>query len=573
MAGPEPPVPDPNFEPEDETELEIARADGNFRAVFLEEGAHRVRFKYTPMSVKLGLYGSFMAGVVLFLLVLYWLWGRFYRESADDHAVKRVAKNSLLPMGLQLVNRLIDFAFAMLMLRILAPEMAGRYTFAVLFIGYFDILVRFGLGTLLTREVAKDRQHGNRYLSTVTILRGLLWLTSLPLMTIVILVYAFFGQMTPDIVAAIVLFAIGMIFSNLADGFSAVFYAYEKMEYPAAISTVTTVTRVSLGALVLLMGWGFVGLAGISIAANLVSATALGLLMVRHCFRPHFEWDRKSGKWMLGTSFPLMINLMLATIFFRIDVLLLKPMKGDTVVGYYSAALKYVDGLLIIPQYFTQAIFPLMSRYAATSRDSLMRAYVLSLRLLLIVALPIAAAMPFIAEGLIMVLGGSEYLPDSMIALQIIIWFLPFSFVNSVTQYVLIAIDQQRFLTRAFLIGVVFNITANLLVIPAYSYQGAAVVTILSELVLLGPFYYAVRKHLGPLPWISLFWQPTLASAIMAGVMWLLRGLPWLLLIPVGGVVYLVVLALVGGFRQPDMDLLGRLVPVDRLKARFPGNR
>jgi O-antigen/teichoic acid export membrane protein len=573
MVGPEPAIPDPKFEPEDETELEIVRADGNFRAVFLEGGAHRVRFKYTPMSVKLGLYGSFMAGVVLFLLLLYWLWGRFYRESADDHAVKRVAKNSLLPMGLQLVNRLIDFAFAMLMLRILAPEMAGRYTFAVLFIGYFDILVRFGLGTLLTREVSKDRQHGNRYLSTVTILRGLLWLTSLPLMTVAILVYAFFGQMTPDIVAAIALFAIGMLLSNLADGFSAVFNAYEKMEYPAAISTVTTVTRVSLGVLVLLLGWGFVGLAGVSIAANLVSATLLGLLMIRHCFRPHFDWDRQTGKWMLGTSFPLMINLMLATIFFRIDVLLLKPMKGDTVVGYYSAALKYVDGLLIIPQYFTLAIFPLMSRYAATSRESLMRAYVLSLRLLLIVALPIAAAMPFIAEGLIMVLGGSEYLPDSMIALQIIIWFLPFSFVNSVTQYVLIAIDQQRFLTRAFLIGVVFNIAANLLIIPAFSYQGAAVVTILSELVLLVPFYYAVRKHLGPLPWLSLFWQPTLASAVMAGVMWLLRDIPWLLLIPVGGVVYLVVLALVGGFRQPDMELLGRLLPVDRLKARFSSNR
>jgi O-antigen/teichoic acid export membrane protein len=264
---------------------------------------------------------------------------------------------------------------------------------------------------------------------------------------------------------------------------------------------------------------------------------------------------------------------MLATIFFRIDVLLLKPMRGDTVVGYYSAALKYVDGLLIIPQYFTVAIFPLMSRYAATSRDSLMRAYVLSLRLLLIIALPIAAAMPFIAEGLIMVLGGGEYLPDSMIALQIIIWFLPFSFVNSVTQYVLIAIDQQRFLTRAFLIGVVFNIAANLMVIPTYSYQGAAVVTILSELVLLVPFYYAVRKHLGPVPWISLFWQPTVASAIMAGVMWLLRGIPWLLLIPVGGVVYLVVLALIGGFRQPDMDLLGKLLPLDRLKARFSSHR
>jgi O-antigen/teichoic acid export membrane protein len=273
---------------------------------------------------------------------------------------------------------------------------------------------------------------------------------------------------------------------------------------------------------------------------------------------------------MMGTSFPLMINLLLATIFFRIDVMLLKLLQGDTVVGYYSAALKYVDGLLIIPQYFTLAIFPLMSRYAATSRDSLMRAYVLSLRLLLIIALPIAAGMPFVAEGLILVLGGAEYLPDSMIALQIIMWFLPLSFVNSVTQYVLIAIDQQRFLTRAFIIGASFNVIANLIVIPTFSYQGAAVVTIMSELALLVPFYYAIRKHLGTLPWFSLVWQPVVASAAMAVVLWLLRGLFWPVLIPIGGIVYLIVLILVGGFRQPDMDLLGQLIPLDRLRAALP---
>ncbi len=541
--------------------------------MWLEAGAHRVRFKYTPLSFKLGLYGSFMAGVVMLLLALYWLWGRLYRESADDHAVKRVAKNSLLPIGLQLLNKAIDFVFAMLMLRILAPEMAGRYYFAVAFIGYFDILVRFGLGTLLTREVAKDRTQANRYLSIVTVLRGLLWLVSLPLMAVVIWVYFQFGAMTPSVVAAIALFALGLIFGSLADGFSSVFNAYEKMEYPAAISTVTAVTRVSLGVLALLAGLGYVGLAGVSILANLVSAVILGWLMVRHCFRPHFEWDRQAGRSMLSTSFPLMINLLLATLFFRIDMLLLQPLKGDTVVGYYGAAYAYINALIIIPSFFTLAIFPMMSRFAAQGRDSLMRAYVLSLRLLLMVALPIAAGVPFIAQGLIVLLGGGEYLPHSAIALQILIWFLPFSFVNSVTQYVLIAIDQQRFLTKAFVIGVTFNVIANLIAIPLFSYQGAAVVTILSELALLIPFYWAVRKYLGPLPWVSLVWQPALASLVMAGVMWLLRGIPWPLLIPVAGVVYLTVLALCGGFRQPDMSLLLRALPLDRLRARLSAFR
>jgi O-antigen/teichoic acid export membrane protein len=304
------------------------------------------------------------------------------------------------------------------------------------------------------------------------------------------------------------------------------------------------------------------------VVANVVSASILGTLMLRHCFRPRLVWDAGTGRWMMVESFPLMINHFLAIAFFRIDTLLLKPFHGDTAVGYYSAAYKYVEGLGVIPAYFTQAVFPLMSRYAASARDSLMRAYLLSLRLLLIVAIPIAVGTFFIADGLILVLGGAQYLPDSQIALQLIIWYAPFGFVNSVTQYVLIALDQQRFLTRAFLIGVTFNIVANLVAIPLFSYRGAAVVTVFSELALLVPFYYAIRKHLGRVPWLSLFWQPAAASALMGAVLWGVQGhVPWPVLIPIGSAVYLVALALVGGFRQRDMDLLRGLLP-----ARLRGN-
>jgi O-antigen/teichoic acid export membrane protein len=132
---------------------------------------------------------------------------------------------------------------------------------------------------------------------------------------------------------------------------------------------------------------------------------------------------------------------------------------------------------------------------------------------------------------------------------------------------VLIAIDQQRFLTKAFLIGVTFNIVANLVAIPLFGYRGAAVVTVFSEVALLIPFYYSVRQHLGRLPWVSIVWRPAAASAAMAAVMWFLRGLPWLALIPAGGLVYVAVMALIGGFRQPDMDLIFRLLPLDRLRS------
>jgi O-antigen/teichoic acid export membrane protein len=553
----------------EEIGIPIYRANGNFRAVHLSSGAHTVRFKYAPRSFQLGLFVSFIAGVVTCLLAANWLWGRFYRESDEDSVIKRVAKNSLTPMTLSLLNKGIDFAFAMLRLRILAPMGEGRYTFAIGFIGYFEILTIFGLGTLLTREVAKDRGQANRYLNNTVVLRVMLWLASLPLIGLGILLYTRFGGLTGDTATAIVLFALGLFFGNVANALSAVFNAYEKMEYPAIISTVTTVLKVSLGAGMLLLGWGFVGLAAVSVVGNLFTVAVLFALVLRHCFRPRLgtDIDLSFQRQMLDISFPLMINHLLATIFFRIDILLLKPMKGDTVVGYYGAALKYIDGLNVIPSFFTIAIFPLMSRYAASARESLLRAYILSLRLLLMLALPVAVGTPFIARELILILGGGEYLPHSMIALQLLIGFFPFSCINQVTQYVLIALDQQRFLTKAFVIGVAFNLIANLIFIPMYSYQAAAVIAILSEIALLIPFYYCVRRSLAPAPWLSIVWRPALASALMGAVMWLLRGLNVLLLIPSAAVIYLVALIAVGAFSGEEMELLKRLLPLGRWRT------
>jgi O-antigen/teichoic acid export membrane protein len=159
-----------------------------------------------------------------------------------------------------------------------------------------------------------------------------------------------------------------------------------------------------------------------------------------------------------------------------------------------------------------------------------------------------------------------------MIALQLLIWFLPFSFINQVTHYVLIAIDQQRFLTKAFLIGVTFNIVVNLFLIPRYGYRAAAITTILSEWALLIPFYYAVRKHLCHVPWISIAWRPVVASSAMGAVLWLTQDSNALILVAVAGTVYIAVLALIGGLNQPDMGLVWRVIPWDRFRAHFrPG--
>src|SRR5690606_23406446 len=136
----------------------------------------------------------------------------------------------------------------------------------------------------------------------------------------------------------------------------------------------------------------------------------------------------------------------------------------------------------IIPAFFTLALLPLMSRQAKEDRTALRRNYIFGFKSLVMVALPVAVVTTFIARALIGTLGGAEYLPDGGIALQIMIWSIPLGWINSLTQYVLIALDRQRQITFAFVAAVGFNIGANLIFLPAYSYKAAAISTIISEL-------------------------------------------------------------------------------------------
>jgi len=546
---------------DEETPLPIYRADYNFRAVALPAGRQIVRFKYTPMSFKLGLFVSFLGGILLLLAAGYWMWGRIYQEREEDHAVKRIAKNSLTPMSLSLVNKAMDTAFAMLMLRILGPTLAGRYAFAVFIIGYFAIFTNFGLSTLLMREVAKDRSQSNRYLSNTAALRMVLTVAMVPVLALFLFSWRHFFALTDDTTWAILLFAVALIPGNLSAALSSVFSAHEKMEVPAVVASVTTVMRVTLGTGALLLGYGFVGLAAVSVVVNTVTAGIFFVLVVRTFFRPRLEIDPAFQRSMVDTSFPLMINDILATIFFRVDVTLLQPMQGDTVVGWYTTAYKFIDGLNIIPSAFTLAIFPIMSRYAASARDSLLRAYLMAIKFLVVISLPTALLTTRYAEGIILFFGGPEYLPHAAIALRLLIWFLPFSFINSVTHYVLIAIDQQRFLTRAFFIGVAFNLLANLAFIPRYGYRAAAVITIFSELALLIPFYWCLRRNLATVPWVGLLWRPVAALGVVSALLVWLWHAPFYLLIPLVVSVYGGLLLVLGTFDADDRAIVRRLLP------------
>jgi O-antigen/teichoic acid export membrane protein len=247
-------------------------------------------------------------------------------------------------------------------------------------------------------------------------------------------------------------------------------------------------------------------------------------------------------------------------------VTLLKPLSGknsDFVVGWYSQAYKWVDALNVIPAYFTFALFPVLARQAAEDRQAARRSYHLAIKLLVMLALPAAVLTTFFAHELttIITFGDPRFQPDSTIALQLMIWSIPFGWINSVTNYVLIALGQQRKLTNAFLIGLGFNVVANLIFIPLYSYKAAAVITILSEIVEGGAFYWYIRKSIGPVPWAGLLWRVAGAGGAMFVAMAVLSHVSAPLTLVAGLVIYPAVLVALRAFGPEERAALAPVLP------------
>jgi O-antigen/teichoic acid export membrane protein len=551
-----------------EKESAIIRWRDNFRAVELPSGAWTVRFRYSPPSFQVGAFTTFIAAVTILLAVLIWLWQSLYSEGTGEASTaRRFAKNSLAPIVLNLFNRGIDFAFAFIMLRILGPTDAGIYYYAIVIFGWFDTLTNFGLNLLLIREVSRDRALARRYLLNSSVLRLGLAMLGIPFLIVFLVIHEI---TTPNMttVIAIILLYIGLIPNSISYGLTALFYAFEKAEIPAATTTVIAILKAVFGLAALLAGGGVLGLAAVSILLNLVTFTILNV-QARGLLREHnvqdqdhkVVVDRVLMREMIFASWPLMLNNLLAGMFYKIDVTLLEPLKGSAVVGQYSTAYKWLDALGLIPSLFTMALLPIVSRQAKEDKPGLERNYYFAVKLLVTLALPIAVMTTFLAQTLIGLLGGARYLPEGAIALQLMVWFIPIGWINSLTNYVLIALDLQKPMRWAFLAGVIFNIVANILFIPLYSFKAAAIITVLSELVLQIAFYRLLRKSLGTVPWVPLLWKPVAAAGIMGAAMLILWPLNAIVAVVAAGILYPVALIGLRPFSAWELNRVAPLLP------------
>ncbi len=528
-----------------------------------------------------------LAGALLLTVLGAIFWRKIYRD--DPHnSVRRVFKNSAIPFLMRMIVRGLDMAFFIILIRTLPGADIGPYVLAVILVGqYLGTFTEFGLGVLLTREVAQDAAAAPRLFGVTLSLRWLLVLVAaVPAALLLIGSYQWLHHIgigeaiTPTGQQAIWVLLLTLIPGAYSGAVTALYNAAERMEVPALIEVVTAVLGVIARVTALWLGLGILGVSWAAVIVTTITALIYLFLQIRDFFRPVLRWDWPLMQGLALMAFPLMLNNLLNAVFFRFDTFMIKAFgggQGDLLVTQYDIAYKVISIAMILPPVVTFAVFPMLARRATGERVGMAQAQNRTLQILLWLAFPLAMGMTILATGLVLLINGPEqavqYLPVSAIVLMILAWFLPLSFVNGLLQYVLIAINRQGAITRAFVIAAGFNLAANLIAMPVATYAlnaphlglyAASVITILTEIVLLAVFLPLLRHEALMPPLLRLAWRPALAALLMGVLMqaalWLPGAWGWIVAVVLALPAYVGALWWLGAFGAEERALAQRIL-------------
>lgn len=461
-----------------------------------------------------------------------------------------VLRNSAFGMAAQFIVKILSFGFSVLVVRHLGAEIFGQYAAVLAFGTLFAFVADLGLGVYVVREVARSRSvpdgsaRVNGIYGNVLVLRFLLSL----LAAISVIIAAWLTGRPLLMLGAIALNSLVFILYSVQGTSEAVLAGFERLDISAGVKVLHQLVFVVIGAIVILLNFGYYGL----IIANLLGVA----IMTYICWRSvnHLKiYPRQvmAHTWpaLLRASLPFgMISFALG-LSYRFDSVLLNIFRSDIETGYYSAVYNLVFSAVLLSNVFNTALYPSLTRQTADSPHKIPDICQRVFRYLMLLSLPIALGSWALADQLIPFLYTVDYLP-AVPAFQIVIWVVPLMFASEFLGYIVIITDHERLAARAVIISTGINITLNLLLVPRFGFLAAAVMTVVTEMVLVGQYMWLLRKLTRQFDWRQVLLRPVLATLLMGALALLLRSyvslLPNIAISAAAYLIFLVILGIIG---------------------------
>lgn len=186
--------------------------------------------------------------------------------------------------------------------------------------------------------------------------------------------------------------------------------------------------------------------------------------------------------WLIRNSFPLFVYALFNTVFYNLDLLLLKKMDSVFSAGIYSAASRITMPMLIIPIAFIHSIFPKITTDYHNSSSNNFLIIKFLFKTLFLLSFGIATVVTFKSTEIIVFLYGTNF-TSSASSLTILLWAQIFLFNSFLVINILVAYNKQGSLYLFSIAILLSNIILNFILIPGYSSLGASYAKFFSNIL------------------------------------------------------------------------------------------
>jgi O-antigen/teichoic acid export membrane protein len=478
------------------------------------------------------------------------------------------SQNTLFLLIAYIFQKVLVFFYFIFLARYLGPNDFGIYSFVFSFLGMFSVFLDLGFGTVLIREISKNKAKTGEYLNTSL---GFKIISSIVVSLIIIVVINLLGYQSAT--RNLVYFSIlWIVFESFAGTIFAALRGWENLRYEAIGSILNKGAYVFFGLLFV-----FLKLPLIAFSFPLVIGGLLffiyPMVVAKKFFKLGIALDKKIIKNFFKVSVSLIFGSIFATIFTAINIVLVSFLSTDYAAGIFSAAFRIPMAILFLPSALGASIFPVFSSLVNKNRQRLVFIFEKSIFYMIFLSLPIILAGFVLGDKIILLMYGQQF-SESVLPFNIIMASLLFMFLDFLFSSLLTALDKQKENAVLRALGLTINIVLCFILIPKFTYLGSAIGFSIGFATFSIVQMILIFRNLSInfLPIIKKFILVLIASAVMALALFIFRNYLHLILnIFLGIIVYFVVLYLIGGINRDDLTELKKLVKSSfKKEARAP---
>ena len=390
----------------------------------------------------------------------------------------KVVKNASWIIACRIAQALMNVIVTMLTARYMGPANYGIISYAASVVAFVVPVMQLGLDSVMVHFFVKEPKRDGEILGTSFVMCSVSALLS------IIGVVCFVMISTPGEVETTVVCA---LYSLIL-----VFRAFETVQYwfqarflskYTALTVLAAYFAVSVYKVVLLMTGSHIYWFAVSQALDylLISSALFVIYKKLGGGRLRFSWSL--AKEMFGQGRYYIVSGLMVTVFAQTDKIMLKIMVGDAATGYYSTAV-FCAGMasFVFAAIIDSARPAILESYGTEDKAAFEKNVSRLYSVIIYMSLGLCVAITLFADLIVGILYGAEY-SASVLPLRIVVWYTTFSYLGAVRNVWILAEGKEKYLWIINLSGVLCNIILNFLLIPHFDMTGAAVASLVTQVI------------------------------------------------------------------------------------------